>query len=79
LQAEKDYMYAYDQYQDCQINKTNLYNAHNEYIFQLRASNRSIDQFQLAIPQVLEVRLYITALDLFAVQYMGLDNEKLLL
>lgn len=54
LTAEKDYMYAYNQYQDCQINKTNLYNAHNEYIFQLRASNRSIDQFQLAIPQVLE-------------------------
>ncbi|XP_063399634.1 nostrin-like [Mytilus trossulus] len=52
--AEKDYIVAYNQYEDCHINKSMLYNAHNEYIFQLRASNRSIDQFQIAIPQVLE-------------------------
>ncbi|CAG2242851.1 unnamed protein product [Mytilus edulis] len=53
--AEKDYIVAYNQYEDCHINKSMLYNAHNEYIFQLRASNRSIDQFQIAIPQVLEI------------------------
>ncbi|XP_064599795.1 uncharacterized protein LOC135466306 isoform X1 [Liolophura sinensis] len=34
--------------------KISFYNAHNDYLLQLRSSNRLIEQFHLVLPQVLE-------------------------
>ena len=36
--------------------KADLYNAHNSYVLQLRASNRIAEEFHKVIPQVLEAR-----------------------
>ncbi|XP_021345795.1 uncharacterized protein LOC110445468 [Mizuhopecten yessoensis] len=58
--AEEEYKNSYTQYQDCSTPisrenaKAQFYNAHNEYVFQIRASNRTIDEFQMVIPKVLE-------------------------
>ncbi|KAK3103226.1 hypothetical protein FSP39_017569 [Pinctada imbricata] len=60
IQAEENYVQTYKNYQSCSSQnsrenaKNDFYNAHNEYVFQLRASNRTIDEFQTVIPQLLE-------------------------
>ena len=65
LQAEENYLDSYNTYKNCDIlnNREELghhfHNAHNDYVLQIRASNRIIEEFQIAIPEVLEVRLYV--------------------
>ncbi|KAL4225361.1 hypothetical protein ACF0H5_016050 [Mactra antiquata] len=60
LEKEQAYMDAYGEFKNCGSldNREGLrhefHNAHNEYILQIRASNRLIDDFQCTIPQVLE-------------------------
>lgn len=61
LQKERLYQDAYGMFKNCGSldNREGLrhefHNAHNEYILQIRASNRLIDDFQITIPQVLKV------------------------
>jgi len=65
LQKEHAYMDAYAAFKSCGSldNREGLrhefHNRHNDYILQLRASNRTIDDFQITIPQVLEVNLSV--------------------
>ena len=66
FQAEENYLNSYSIYKNCDVlnNREELrhdfHNAHNEYILHIRASNRSIDEFQVAIPQVLEVLYHMS-------------------
>ncbi|XP_052799939.1 uncharacterized protein LOC128231321 isoform X1 [Mya arenaria] len=59
-EKEQTYMDAYGSFKNCgsldnrEGFRHEFHNCHNEYILQLRASNRTIDDFQITIPQVLE-------------------------
>ena len=61
FQCEENYLESYSTYRNCDLLnnreglKHDFHNAHNDYVLQIRASNRTIDEFQIAIPQVLEV------------------------
>ncbi|XP_041366943.1 uncharacterized protein LOC121381665 [Gigantopelta aegis] len=58
--TEATYYSCYEMYKDAEDEekrdnaKSDLYNAHNSYVLQLRASNRIADEFHKVIPQVLE-------------------------
>lgn len=40
---------------DAQVVRDKVLDRHNEYVLQLRAANRTIDQFKHTLPEVLEV------------------------
>ena len=63
VQAEARYYSCYETYKQADDDdekrdgmKADLYNAHNSYVLQLRASNRIAEEFHKVIPQVLEAR-----------------------
>ncbi|XP_048241790.1 uncharacterized protein LOC124114609 isoform X1 [Haliotis rufescens] len=59
-QAERGYYDTYETFSGCtsvqgrEAAKKEMYNAHNDYVLQLRASNKIVDEFHEVIPQVLE-------------------------
>ncbi|KAL3842960.1 hypothetical protein ACJMK2_020930, partial [Sinanodonta woodiana] len=58
--AEQEYINSYNRYRNCgtldnrEQARADFHNGHNEYIFQIQASNRIMDEFAVAIPKVLE-------------------------
>lgn len=61
MQVKQEYETAFDtlvknpQSEDAQTVRDKVLDRHNEYVLQLKAANRTIEQFKHTLPEVLEV------------------------